>query len=308
MPDSSIPLEIQGLSKSYDSLQALQDLRLTLRPGEIFGLLGPNGAGKTTLISILTSLLTPTHGTASIFGHDILRDSLEARRKVGVVPQEIVSHGFFTVNQVLNFHSGYYGLGNNQARVDFLLERMALDIHRNKLVAQLSGGMKRRLLIAKALVHSPPLVLLDEPTAGVDVELRTALWEFVRELNAEGITILLTTHYLEEAEELCDRIGVLHHGKLIALDQTKTLIHQLTRRQITLTLTQDWTGTPTIPDLEVKGNIVRARVHHEETVGELIQKLTIPLEWVRDISIAEGSLEEAFVALIKEHGNTSMLN
>ncbi len=295
------PLLIDDINKSFDQTEVLKHLRFELKPGEIFGLLGPNGAGKTTLISILTSLLVPTSGTAAIFGHDILRDSLRARTKVGVVPQEIVSHGFFTVNQVLNYHSGYYGLRNNQKRIDYLLDKLALEEHRDKLVAQLSGGMKRRFLIAKALVHSPPLLLLDEPTAGVDVELRHGLWKFVRELHKEGMTILLTTHYLEEAEELCDRIGVLNKGELIALDQTKKLIQDLTHRQVILTLMHSWDSQTVPPEVQVDNNVVTASIAHQETVGELIKKLAIPVEWIQDISITEGRLEDAFVSLLKQH-------
>ncbi|MBF0287130.1 MAG: ABC transporter ATP-binding protein [SAR324 cluster bacterium] len=295
------PLLIDDINKSFDQVEVLKSLRFELKTGEIFGLLGPNGAGKTTLISILTSLLAPSSGTAAIFGNDILTQSLQARKKVGVVPQEIVSHGFFTVNQVLNFHSGYYGLRKNQERIDYLLEKLALAEHQNKLVAQLSGGMKRRLLIAKALVHSPPLLLLDEPTAGVDVELRHSLWRFVRELHKDGMTILLTTHYLDEAEELCDRIGVLSKGELIALDETKKLIHDLTHRQVILTLTQPLESKPALPEMQVNKNIVKVNIAHQETVGELIKKLAIPLEWIQDVSITEGSLEDAFVSLLKQH-------
>jgi len=295
------PLETNGLSMKFDQLEALKQLTLQLEPGEIFGLLGPNGAGKTTLVSILTGLLKPTTGDASIFGYDIVKESLQARRMVGVVPQELVSHGFFTVEQVLKFHSGYYGIADNRKQINFLLDKLALGPHRKKLVSQLSGGMKRRLLIAKALVHSPPLLLLDEPTAGVDVELRNSLWEFVGELNREGQTILLTTHYLQEAEELCNRIGVLNEGKLIALDQTHHLIQELTHRQIKLTLTKPWPEKESSKSSSEEDRIIKANLEHNEHVGEFIKKQGIPPELIQDISVSEGRLEDAFVKLIHRH-------
>lgn len=295
------PLIIENLKKNFGGLEALKDVSFSLKPGELFGLLGPNGAGKTTLISILSSLLKPTSGAASIFGNDVLADSLKARRLLGVVPQEIVSHGFFTVNEVLQYHSGFYGLRNNQKRIDFLLEKLALTKQRDQSASDLSGGMKRRLLIAKALVHHPPLLLLDEPTAGVDVDLRNNLWEFVRDLHQGGMTILLTTHYLQEAEELCERIGVLHQGALIELDDTQKLIHDLTYKNITLTLTQPWRPEGLPAGVQIQENIVQARIAHDKTVGELIKNLMIPLEWVRDISIVEGRLEDAFMSLIEQH-------
>lgn len=295
------PLVIDGLSMKFEEIEALKQLQFQLEPGEIFGLLGPNGAGKTTLVSILTGLLIPTSGSASIFGNDIVKDSLQARRLVGVVPQELVSHGFFTVDQVLKFHSGYYGIANNRKQIDFLLDKLALTPHRKKLVSQLSGGMKRRLLIAKALVHSPPLLLLDEPTAGVDVELRNSLWEFVGELNKAGQTILLTTHYLQEAEELCNRIGVLNEGKLIALDQTHHLIQELTHRRVRLTLTKPWPAEDVSKNSSENDNIIEANLDHNEYVGEFIKNRGIPPELIQDISVSEGRLEDAFVKLIHRH-------
>ncbi|MGK5090782.1 ABC transporter ATP-binding protein [Deltaproteobacteria bacterium TL4] len=294
------PLKIERLTKTYDQVMALEDCTFDVRPGEIFGLLGPNGAGKTTLISMLTSLTTPTSGSAAIFGHNIMTESLQARKKVGLVPQELVSHGFFTIDDILTFHSGYYGIKNNRKRIDYLLERLALDTHRHKKVTQLSGGMKRRLLIAKALVHWPPLLLLDEPTAGVDVELRNTLWAFVRELNESGMVIVLTTHYLAEAEALCDRIGILNHGKLIALDQTRKIIHDITFRTVELRLSHPWTLVSPQPGIEVNGKRIIAQISYNETVGELVKRLNLPLELVVDITTAEGSLEDAFLSLVNQ--------
>ena len=294
------PLVANNISKKFDDFTALDNISLRLHRGEIFGLLGPNGAGKTTFISIITSLISPTSGSGSVFGYDIQRENLNVRENIGFVPQEIVSHGFFTVRQVLQFHSGYYGIGNNTERIDYILHRLALHEHRNKLASQLSGGMKRRLLIAKALVHNPPFLLLDEPTAGVDVELRNTLWDFVRELNREGQTILLTTHYLHEAEELCDRVGVLSRGKLIALDATRYLIRKMTCRSVKLTLEKGWSGRVNSRDTEIDGNIVHACLSHSQSIGEYIKNIGVPLERIQDISVTEGDLEEAFLKLLQQ--------
>ncbi|WP_152514468.1 ABC transporter ATP-binding protein [Chrysiogenes arsenatis] len=301
------PLCSTALTKKYHAFTALHPLDLTLNSGEIFGLLGPNGAGKTTFISMISGLIAPDSGSITIGGYNLTENPIEARMQVGVVPQEIVSHGFFTVNQVLNFHSGYYGLLRNQERIDYLLHKLALFEHRKKLVRQLSGGMKRRLLIAKALVHFPPLLLLDEPTAGVDVELRNDLWEFVEELNRElKTTILLTTHYLEEAEKLCQRIGVLHHGRLIALNDTAALIHQLTLRRVTLTLANIPPHLTTVAGISCNGHTVKINIKHDETIGQLLSRLAIPLDSLHDIVVDEGRLEEAFKTLIQQHGTTGV--
>ncbi|MBB5022715.1 ABC transporter ATP-binding protein [Desulfurispira natronophila] len=303
---STPPLKTSAISKDYGQSPALYPLDLELKSGEIFGLLGPNGAGKTTLISMLTSLIDPTSGTASIMGFDILKDSIAARLNVGVVPQEIVSHGFFSIEKVLNFHSGYYGIADNREHIKYLMHRLSLYEHRNKLVRQLSGGMKRRLLIAKSLVHRPALLLLDEPTAGVDVDLRNDLWQFVLELNRDhGTTVLLTTHYIKEAEELCHRIGVLHLGRLIALDDTRNLIHQLTRRQVQIRLTGNIDISRFDPAIVSGEHELQIQIPHGSTVGKLISELGIPMECMEDISVGEGTLEEAFVALIHNHNGVA---
>ena len=299
------PLVTDTISRKFDDFFALDSVSLRLNPGEIFGLLGPNGAGKTTFISIITSLLAPTSGNGSVFGYDIQKESLSVRKKIGFVPQEVVSHGFFSVRQILQFHSGYYGIRKNGDRIDYLLHKLALFDHRKKLVSQLSGGMKRRLLIAKALVHDPPFLLLDEPTAGVDVELRNALWEFVRELNRAGQTILLTTHYLNEAEELCDRVGVLSQGKLIALDETRHLIKKMTCRRVNLVMEEDWKGDVKSDDAQIDGNRIRICLSHRLSVGEYIKKIGVPLEQIKDISVTEGDLEEAFIKLLQQDSNAN---
>ncbi|OXR50194.1 ABC transporter ATP-binding protein [Pusillimonas sp. T2] len=209
---------------SKPGFQALNDVSLSIEPGEFFGLLGPNGAGKTTLISILSGLARATSGSASVCGHDVITDYKEARRSLGVVPQELVYDPFFTVRETLRLQSGYFGLHKNDDWIDEILHNLGLSDKANTNMRALSGGMKRRVLVAQALVHRPPVIILDEPTAGVDVDLRRTLWEFISRLNKEGHTILLTTHYLEEAEALCGRIAMLKRGRIVALDTTQALL------------------------------------------------------------------------------------
>ncbi len=293
------PLEIIGLSKTYGNFKALDNVSFHLEPGEVFGLLGPNGAGKTSLISILTTLIRATSGSARVFGVDVGKDG-KSKPLVGCVPQETVSHGFFSVEEVLHFHSGYFGIRKNQKQIDFLLDRLGLAEHREKRVRQLSGGMKRRLLIAKALVHKPRLLLLDEPTAGVDVGLRTSLWSFVRELNAEGVSVLLTTHYLEEAESLCSRVGILHKGQIFKIEKTQTLINHLTTREIHLKVSGDLSGIRHPRLVEKKGDDLIFKVPSHQVVGDVIRELALAPERLLDVHIREGSLEDAFVHLIKE--------
>ena len=213
-----------GRRAKSPGFQALDDVSLDIEPGEFFGLLGPNGAGKTTLISILAGLGLPTSGRASICGYDVTSQYKEARRSLGVVPQELVYDPFFTVRETLRIQSGYFGLRRNDDWIDEILLNLGLSDKADANMRALSGGMKRRVLVAQALVHRPPVIVLDEPTAGVDVDLRRTLWEFISRLNREGHTILLTTHYLEEAEELCGRIAMLKRGRIVALDTPKSLL------------------------------------------------------------------------------------
>lgn len=320
-------LQVENLVKTYSSqglgsgprspeVTALAGVDFTIEPGEIFGLLGPNGAGKTSLISILTTLEKATSGTARIFGYDVSQDPQSAKRQLGVVAQEIVNHGFFTVSEILRFHSGYYGIWQNSERIEELLQALDLWEHRHKLVKQLSGGMKRRLMIAKALVHRPKLLLLDEPTAGVDVELREKLWLFVRELQKQGTTVLLTTHYLEEAEELCGRVGILRRGHLEYLGPTRGIIEKLTLRQLTLILAS-WRLTAenearakaTLqrqnPDIASgfqvaqKGPELMVTCSHALSFSDVIQALEIPIQDILDVRTREGSLEEAFRVVLE---------
>lgn len=217
-------VSIVDVVKRFGSLQALAGVSLDIEQGEFFGLLGPNGAGKTTLISALAGLVRPDAGTLRVMGHDVIRDFREARRLLGVVPQELVFDPFFNVRETLRIQSGYFGIRKNDDWIDEVLANLDLTGKADVNMRRLSGGMKRRVLVAQALVHKPPVIVLDEPTAGVDVELRQGLWQFIRRLNGEGHTIILTTHYLEEAEALCNRIALMKQGRVVALDTTANLM------------------------------------------------------------------------------------
>ena len=217
-------IEFKNLRKEYGTLTALDGVNLNIEAGEFFGLLGPNGAGKTTLISVLAGLCRPTSGSAEVMGHDVQKEFRIARRLLGIVPQELVFDPFFTVRETLAFQSGYFGVKDNGEWIDEVLFNLGLADKANENMRSLSGGMKRRVLVAQALVHRPPVIVLDEPTAGVDVELRQSLWKFIGRLNQEGHTIVLTTHYLEEAQALCNRIAILKKGRVVALDTTANLL------------------------------------------------------------------------------------
>ncbi len=282
-------LQIENLVKTFqapngNSTHALKGVSFDVKPGEIFGLLGPNGAGKTTLISIITTLEKPTSGDVRVFGNSVIQDPKKTKTQIGVVPQEVVSSGFFDLEELLQYHSGYYGIKNNQAKITSLLERLKLKEHQHKMMRQLSGGMKRRMMIAKALVHSPKILLLDEPTAGVDVELRTQLWNFVRELQKEGVSIVLTTHYLQEAEALCDRVGIINRGELKYVGPTKEIISQLTQKKVNL-VTQS-------------GDKLSFTLEKNQSLGALFRDKSISLDQIQDLQISEGTLEEAFVKVL----------
>ena len=229
-------IRVSELRKRFRTTQALDGVSLDIQPGEFFGLLGPNGAGKTTLISILAGLTRADAGRAEIMGHDVVRDYRQSRRALGVVPQELVYDPFFNVRETLRIQSGYFGLKHNDGWIDEIMHHLDLAPHADKNTQSLSGGMKRRLLVAQALVHKPPVIVLDEPTAGVDVDLRRSLWEFIARLNREGHTILLTTHYLEEAEALCKRIAMLKAGRVVALDETRNLLRLTNEHCVSLRL------------------------------------------------------------------------
>jgi ABC-2 type transport system ATP-binding protein len=229
-------IEVRDVHKRYGAFEALRGVSLRVEPGEFFGLLGPNGAGKTSLISIVAGLNRATSGEVRVMGHHVVDDFRRARRALGVVPQELVFDPFFTVRETLRITSGYYGLARNDAWIDEILSNLDLTGKADTNMRALSGGMKRRVLVAQALVHRPPVIVLDEPTAGVDVELRQTLWRFVQRLNRDGHTIVLTTHYLEEAQELCGRIAMLKQGRVVALDRTSNLIGRFGGGTVTLRL------------------------------------------------------------------------
>lgn len=243
-------IEIRGLTKTYaaqgkrEEKRALKGLDLDIPRGSFFGLLGPNGAGKSTLINIMAGLVLKTSGDVRIWGHDTVNEMRAAKRAIGVVPQELNIDPFFTPREMLEVQAGLYGIPKAQRRTDEILEAVGLSDKATAYARTLSGGMRRRLLVAKAMVHTPPILVLDEPTAGVDVELRRQLWEYVRGLNDMGVTILLTTHYLEEAEELCDRIAIINHGRLIACDDTKNLMGKLDSKRVNVMLADDLEGVP----------------------------------------------------------------
>ncbi|HSD60639.1 MAG TPA: ABC transporter ATP-binding protein [Burkholderiales bacterium] len=232
-------IEVRQVHKRFGRVQALGGVDLEIRQGEFFGLLGPNGAGKTTLINCLAGLVRADAGELRVMGHDVRARYREARRNLGVVPQELVFDPFFSVRETLRLQSGYFGLKHNDAWIDEVIHHLDLTSRAGSNMRALSGGMKRRVLVAQALVHKPPVIVLDEPTAGVDVELRQALWDFVKKLNRDGHTIVLTTHYLEEAEMLCGRVGMLKQGRIVALDSTRNLLRSVPGRQVRLRLDPD---------------------------------------------------------------------
>ena len=285
--DQQPALSVQSVAKDYGTVQALKGISFDIKPGEAFGLLGPNGAGKTSLISITVTLERPTAGAVKVFGHDVTRSPRHAKMQLGWVPQEIINHGYFDVEEIMGFQAGYYGVRKPKERIEYLLKGLGLFEHRKKKVRHLSGGMKRRLMIAKALIHKPGLLLLDEPTAGVDVELRARLWDFVTELRNEGLSILLTTHYLEEAERLCDRVAIINRGEIRALDKTHKLIEQFSRKKISLTL-------------RGSGEQMSYMVPMEKSLGQLLEELKVPADQLHDVQISDGSLEDVFMILTKE--------
>jgi ABC-2 type transport system ATP-binding protein len=229
-------IQVRGLTKRFHRVLALDGVDIAVRQGEFFALLGPNGAGKTTLINVLAGLVRSDAGEARVMGHHVVKEYRQARRQLGVVPQELVFDPFFTVRETLRIQSGYFGLRGNDDWIDELLQHLGLIARAESNMRQLSGGMKRRVLVAQALVHRPPVIILDEPTAGVDVELRQSLWAFIRKLNQDGHTIILTTHYLEEAEQLCQRVAMLKAGRIVALDTTRNLLASSLERRLRIRL------------------------------------------------------------------------
>ncbi|MDE2080678.1 MAG: ABC transporter ATP-binding protein [Burkholderiales bacterium] len=278
---------------------ALDGVSFEIAQGEFFGLLGPNGAGKTTLISILAGLARASRGRVSVMGHDVRADYAAARRALGIVPQELVFDPFFSVRETLRIQSGYFGVRHNDAWIDELLAELGLADKAGANMRQLSGGMKRRVLVAQALVHKPPVIVLDEPTAGVDVELRQTLWHFIARLNRQGHTVLLTTHYLEEAEALCGRIAMLKQGRVVALDRTSALLAG--RASTMLRFKTDSALPPAVAAVSrVTGRIVQAQAHDAAEVEALLAALRAGGVKVEDLEIGRADLEDVFLEIMQE--------
>jgi ABC-2 type transport system ATP-binding protein len=298
-------ISFQGVSKSYlsprgvkgSSFLALDRVSLDIEEGEFFGLLGPNGAGKTTMISILAGLARASAGQVSVLGHDVELDYAQARRSLGVVPQELVFDPFFNVREALRFQSGYFGLQHNDAWIDELLENLGLTDKAQANMRALSGGMKRRVLVAQALVHKPPVIVLDEPTAGVDVELRQTLWQFIAKLNKQGNTVLLTTHYLEEAEALCGRIAMLKAGRVVALDSTSELLKTASSNVLRFKIDSE------LPKLladkaRITGRIVQFPAHDALEIEQYLAAVREAGLIARDVEIRKADLEDVFLGVM----------
>jgi len=300
-------LHIENLTKAFGGVKAVKNLSFDIEQGEIFGLLGPNGAGKSTTINMVSGISRIDSGRITAFGCDNRSQYRQTRRMLGVVHQEIVIDNFFTIDQSLRLHAGYYGVEDDPKWRQELIDRLDLGPHLGKVMLKLSGGMKRRFMIAKALIHRPRLLILDEPTAGVDVELRHSLWEFVREINRNGTTILLTTHYLEEAEEMCGRIAIMNHGELVALEQTRELVRRLSRRTLKLWLERPLEAIPPgldayHPRLAGDGRQLVLCLPTDRGVGDLLHQLSALHLGVNDFETEQSGLEEVFLQLTREGG------
>ena len=299
-------ISFQSVSKTYATargeFKALNNVSLDIEEGEFFGLLGPNGAGKTTLISILAGLVRASAGKVLVHGHDVQADYAQARRHLGIVPQELVFDPFFTVREALRIQSGYFGVKNNDAWIDELLESLGLADKAKSNMRQLSGGMKRRVLVAQALVHKPPVIVLDEPTAGVDVELRQTLWQFIARLNRQGHTVLLTTHYLEEAEALCGRIAMLKSGRVVALERTSELLKAASSNVLRFKTE----GHRLPPDLAAKarvtGRVVQLPAHDALEIEAYLAAVRQAGLKVEDVEIRKADLEDVFLEVMQGKG------
>jgi ABC-2 type transport system ATP-binding protein len=298
-------LSIRGLTKTYkNGVQALKGVDLDVEQGDFFALLGPNGAGKTTLIGVLTSLVNKTAGTVSVFGHDLDRELEAAKACIGIVPQEINFNQFETPETILVNQAGFYGIERPIARerADRYLQLLQLSDKRNKMARGLSGGMKRRLMIARALVHEPRLLILDEPTAGVDIEIRRSMWDFLREINARGTTIILTTHYLEEAETLCRNIAIINGGLIAERDRMSTLLRKLQTETFVLNLRESVTAVPQVPGYGftlIDEHSLEVEVSKEQSLNEVFEKLTEQDLHVLSMRNKVNRLEELFMKLVE---------
>ncbi len=297
--------QIEHVNKRFGTLQALGSVSLEIAEGEFFGLLGPNGAGKTTLISIIAGLSRADEGQVSIHGHDVVSDYRRARQCIGVVPQELVFDPFFTVRETLRMQSGYFGIRDNDAWIDEVMHNLDLTSKADSNMRSLSGGMKRRVLVAQALVHKPPVIMLDEPTAGVDVELRQTLWNFIGRLNREGHTVVLTTHYLEEAQALCNRIAMLKAGKVVALDSTAALIRRISGSQLVVRLAEG--GLPpslahlvSHPENTAPQGQYTLRVNHHGEVEPMLAELRMSGAKLEDLQLHQADLEDVFIQIMSK--------
>ena len=305
--DKKNVLTVKNLKKNYkknssQTVKAIENLNLEVKQGEIFGLLGPNGAGKSTFINILAGTVLKTSGQINVWGFDIDKNPRQVRASIGIVPQELNLDPFFSPRKLLELQAGMYGVKKKDRITDTILKIVSLDNQSNSYARGLSGGMKRRLMIAKALVHQPPIVILDEPTAGVDVELRQQLWENVKLLNKNGVTIILTTHYLNEAEEMCDRIGILNKGKLVALDSTQNLLNKINIKKVRFKLSNnnsfDRITLKSLSILKSESNeLVVSYDKNKLTMNEIIEFLTSKSINILDISTDDGDLEDVFISL-----------
>ena len=303
-------ISFQSVSKAYPSPRgpqgstflALDRVSLDVEEGEFFGLLGPNGAGKTTMISILAGLSRATAGRVTVLGHDVQLDYAQARRTLGVVPQELVFDPFFNVREALRFQSGYFGIKHNDAWIDELLESLGLADKANANMRELSGGMKRRVLVAQALVHKPPVIVLDEPTAGVDVELRQTLWHFISKLNKQGHTVLLTTHYLEEAEALCGRIAMLKSGHVVALDSTSALLKSGTSNLLRFKIDGELPQT-LAAQARVTGRVVQFPAQDAQAIERYLAAVREAGLTAQDVEIRRADLEDVFLAVMAANGD-----
>jgi ABC-2 type transport system ATP-binding protein len=292
----ALAIEVKQLHKRFGNFTALGGVDLQIEAGEFFALLGPNGAGKTTLINIIAGLTLATSGSVSVMGHDVVGSYRQARRLLGVVPQELVYDPFFTVRETLAIQSGYYGLKNNGAWIEEILHHLDLVSKADANMRALSGGMKRRVLVAQSLVHKPPVIVLDEPTAGVDVELRQGLWRFIRQLNRDGHTIVLTTHYLDEAEALCNRVAMLKQGRIVALDSIRNLIASVSRCSLRLRLSPDILPPalqPLMSDRDDGLHILALRGYSQ--IEEVLAVLRVAKTCILEMEILQPDLEEVFV-------------
>jgi ABC-2 type transport system ATP-binding protein len=299
----SLAIDVQNVEKRYGNFSALSGVSLSVDEGEFFALLGPNGAGKTTLISALAGLTRANAGTLSVMGHDVVRDYRAARRALGIVPQEIVFDPFFSVRETLRFQAGYFGIARSStldAWIDELLAKLSLTDKADKNMRQLSGGMKRRVLVAQALVHKPPVIVLDEPTAGVDVELRQTLWTFIRELNTQGHTILLTTHYLEEAQQLCTRIAMMKQGKIVAMDTTEHLLNAFSERVLRVKLAGELPHAIVPLRAKQDGAWHHFSIHDYNEVESTLARLREAGAAITHMEVAEPELEEVFVKIMHQ--------